>query len=73
MPALELVKDRETKAPATDAAKTLTRLCYEKEFIVLSCGNFKNVIRTLMSLVVTDEQLERGLAIMEEALSGLSK
>jgi 4-aminobutyrate aminotransferase/(S)-3-amino-2-methylpropionate transaminase len=71
--ALELVKNRETKTSAMDETKALTRLCHEKEFIVLSCGNFKNVIRTLMSLVVTDEQLERGLAIMEEALSGLSK
>lgn len=36
MLALKLVKDRETKAPATDAAKTLTRLCYEKGLVILS-------------------------------------
>ena len=73
MLALELVKDRETKEPAADEAKALVKFCYENGLILLSCGNFSNVIRTLMPLVITDEQLERGLAIMEEGLVALSK
>lgn len=73
MLALELVKDRETKEPAADDAKALTKICYEKGLILLSCGNFGNVIRALMPLVITDEQLDKGLAIMEEGLAGLSK
>ena len=73
MLALELVKDRETKEPATEEAKALVKFCYDKGLIILSCGNFGNVIRTLMPLVMTDEQLDRGLAIMEEGLSSLSK
>jgi len=73
MQGLELVRDRETKEPATDETKTFVRLCYEKGLIALSCGNLGNVIRTLMPLVITDEELERGLAIMEEAFSELSK
>ena len=73
MLALELVKDRETKAPATEQAKKLTQLCYEKGLIVLSCGNFGNVIRTLMPFVITDEQLDKGLAILEESLEEVSK
>ena len=70
---LELVKDRESKEPAAAQTKDLVKFCYEKGLIILSCGNFGNVIRTLMPLVITDEQLERGLAIMEEGLAGLSK
>ena len=73
MLALELVKDRETKEPAADEAKALVKLCYEKGLILLSCGNFSNVIRTLMPLVITDEQLERGLAIMEDGFESISK
>jgi 4-aminobutyrate aminotransferase / (S)-3-amino-2-methylpropionate transaminase / 5-aminovalerate transaminase len=73
MLALELVKDRETKEPAAAEAKALVKYCHEKGLVILSCGNFGNVIRTLMPLVITDEQLERGLAIMEEGLSSLSK
>lgn len=73
MLALELVKDRVTKEPAADVAKALVKFCYEKGLVILSCGNYSNVIRTLMPLVITDEQLERGLAIMEEGLTTLSK
>jgi len=65
---LELVKDRETKEPATDQAKKVVQLCYEKGLVVLACGNFSNVIRTLMPLVITDEQLDKGLSILEESL-----
>jgi 4-aminobutyrate aminotransferase/(S)-3-amino-2-methylpropionate transaminase len=72
MLALELVKDRENKEPAPDAAKALVKFCYEKGLVVLSCGNFSNVIRTLMPLVITDEQLDRGLTILEEGLSLIS-
>ena len=73
MLALELVKDRETKEPAADLAKALVKFCYEKGLVILSCGNYSNVIRTLMPLVITDEQLERGLAILEEGLTVLSR
>lgn len=65
---LELVKDRESKEPATDQAKKVVQLCYEKGLVVLACGNFGNVIRTLMPLVITDEQLDKGLSILEESL-----
>ncbi len=68
MLALELVKDRETKEPAADIAKKLTQVCYEKGLILLSCGNYGNVIRTLMPFVITDEQLDKGLSILEESL-----
>ncbi len=73
MLALELVRDRETKEPAADEAKALVKYCYEKGLILLSCGNFGNVIRTLMPLVITDEPLERGLAIMEDGFESISK
>jgi 4-aminobutyrate aminotransferase/(S)-3-amino-2-methylpropionate transaminase len=73
MQALELVRDRETKEPAATEAKALVKFCYENGLIVLSCGNLGNVIRILMPLVITDEQLERGLAIIEEGLTVLAK
>ena len=71
MLALELVADRKTKEPAADKAKQLVRVCHEKGLILLSCGNFGNVIRTLMPLVITDEQLERGLSILHDGLAGI--
>ncbi len=70
---LELVKDRHTKEPAAEKAKKLTQLCYEKGLIILSCGNYGNVIRTLMPLVITDEELDKGLSILEESFCELEK
>lgn len=73
MLAMELVEDRESKQPATDKAKALVGRCFEKGLVLLSCGNFGNVIRTLMPLVITDDQLDRGLAILEESLEEISR
>jgi 4-aminobutyrate aminotransferase/(S)-3-amino-2-methylpropionate transaminase len=71
MLALELVEDRESKLPATEKAKALVGYCREKGLIILACGNFGNVIRTLMPLVISDEELERGLSIMEDGLRAI--
>jgi len=60
MLALELVRDRESKEPAADEAKALVKFCYERGLVLISCGNFGNVIRTLMPVVITEEQLEKG-------------
>jgi 4-aminobutyrate aminotransferase/(S)-3-amino-2-methylpropionate transaminase len=70
---MELVKDRETKEPAVEEAKKLVQLCYEKGLIILSCGNFGNVIRTLMPFVISDEELKKGLAILEESFHELER
>jgi len=72
MLALELVEDRETKAPATDAAKNLVAYCREKGLIILACGAYGNVIRVLMPLVIADEQLEKGLGIMADGFAALT-
>jgi len=72
MLALELVRDRHTKEAAGDEARRLTKLCYDKGLVILSCGSRGNVVRFLMPLVITDEQLERGLGILEESLHEVS-
>ncbi|MCK5837761.1 MAG: aminotransferase class III-fold pyridoxal phosphate-dependent enzyme, partial [Desulfobacula sp.] len=70
---MELVKDRHTKEPAVEEAKKLVELCYKKGLIILSCGNYGNVIRTLMPLVITKEELDKGLSILEESFHELEK
>jgi 4-aminobutyrate aminotransferase/(S)-3-amino-2-methylpropionate transaminase len=55
-----------------DAAKAVTTSAREKGLILLSCGLYGNVIRLLPPLSATDEELERGLAILEEALGDAS-
>lgn len=71
MLAMELVKDRHSKQPATDAAKALVKFCFDKGLILLACGAYGNTIRLVMPLVITDDELQRGLAILEEGLASL--
>jgi 4-aminobutyrate aminotransferase len=51
-----------------EASKAVTVAAREKGLILLSCGLYGNVIRLLPPLSATDEELARGLAILEEAL-----
>ena len=69
---MELVKDRQSKEPAGDEAGELVKRCYEKGLIVLRCGAYHNVIRILVPLVITDEQLEQGFAILEDNLKEIA-
>ena len=69
MVAMELVRDRVSKEPATEAAATVVRRCYESGLLVLKSGADANVLRTLMPLVITDEQLDEGLQILDSALA----
>jgi 4-aminobutyrate aminotransferase/(S)-3-amino-2-methylpropionate transaminase len=65
---IELVKDRGTKEPAGDEAGELVKLCHERGLIILRCGVYHNVIRILMPLVITKDQLERGFSILDDGL-----
>ena len=73
MVAMELVTDRKTKEPATAFTKQLVARCREKGLLMISAGTHSNIIRTLMPLVISDEQLEKGLSIIEESLSELQR
>ncbi|MCF8040704.1 MAG: 4-aminobutyrate--2-oxoglutarate transaminase [Desulfarculaceae bacterium] len=72
MLALELVRDPKTKEPAGDEAKKLVDYCHNNGLIALNCGRYGNIIRTLMPLVITDDQLDEGLAILEKGLALVS-
>ena len=69
---LELVKGK-NREPAADEAKQLTSFCLGKGLMLLSCGSYGNIIRVLAPFVITDEQLESGLAILEEGLAHISR
>jgi len=52
-----------------DLARAVTAAARAKGLVLLSCGLYGNVIRLLPPLSATDEELGRGLAILEEALA----
>jgi 4-aminobutyrate aminotransferase/(S)-3-amino-2-methylpropionate transaminase len=49
-------------------ANAVTAAARERGLVLLSCGTYGNVIRILAPLVASDDELERGLDIVEEAL-----
>jgi 4-aminobutyrate aminotransferase/(S)-3-amino-2-methylpropionate transaminase len=69
---LELVKGP-NREPAAEEAKKIQNLCLEKGLLILICGTFSNVVRVLAPFVITDEQLEKGLNILGQALAEVSK
>ena len=68
MLALELVEDRKTKEPAAALTAATTAGARDRGLVLLSCGIYGNVVRILVPLVISDEDLDRGLEILEEAL-----
>lgn len=52
-----------------DVTKAVTTKARENGLLLLSCGLYGNVIRLLPPLTATDDELERGLDILERALT----
>ncbi len=68
MLALELVEDREAKAPAPALAAATVTAARARGLLLLSCGIYGNVVRILAPLVIGDDDLGRGLEILEDSL-----
>jgi 4-aminobutyrate aminotransferase/(S)-3-amino-2-methylpropionate transaminase len=68
MLALELVVNPETKEPAAPVAQRTAAAARERGLILLTCGFYGNVVRILVPLVATDEDIREGLDILEESL-----
>jgi 4-aminobutyrate aminotransferase/(S)-3-amino-2-methylpropionate transaminase len=62
----------ELEAKSPEDAKRVTVAARERGLVLLSCGLYGNVIRLLPPLTVTDEELERGLSILDNALEVLA-
>ena len=71
MQAIELVQSQETKAPASEETKQITQYCYEHGLITITAGTYSNVIRVLVPLVATKEQIDEGLDVLESALANV--
>src|SRR5437660_2248219 len=71
MQARELVQSQETKTPATDETKKITQHCYEHGLITITAGTYSNVIRVLVPLVATNDQIDEGLDVLESAVAAV--
>ena len=68
MMGIEFIKD-EKKTPDAEIVGKIVQNAMNKGLMLEAAGTFNNVIRILCPLVATDEQLEAGLKIFEEALA----
>ena len=69
---IEFVKDKKSKEPNGELVKKLVTECANNGLIVENSGSHGQVIRFLAPLVITNEQLEAGLDIFENAINKLS-
>jgi len=66
MAAVELVKERETKEPATEWRHRIIKKAFEKGLLLLGCG--ENSVRFSPSLTVTSGEVDTCLSIFEESV-----
>lgn len=69
----ELVKDRETKKPAPDETKLLMELALTNRVLIGLGGMNGNVIRIKPPIVITKDQIDRALEILDEALKEIER
>ena len=70
---IEFVKDKESKEPDAALTSAIINECAANGLLVEGAGTYNNVIRFLAPLVMTDAQLEAGLAIFEAAVAKCSE
>jgi 4-aminobutyrate aminotransferase len=68
---IELVRDRQTKERATTERDRLVRECFNRGLLVLGAG--RNAIRLSPALVLTTDQADTAVSILDEALAAVSK
>ena len=65
MVAIEFVKNGDPRQPNSEICPQIVKGCAEDGLVILSAGTYKNALRILSPLVITEEQLEKGLSILE--------
>jgi 4-aminobutyrate aminotransferase/(S)-3-amino-2-methylpropionate transaminase len=73
MRAIELVRSPETREPAKEETEQILHYCHERGLILLSSGSYGNVVRLLVPLMISDEQFDEGLNILEGAFASVTE
>jgi len=68
MCAIEFVKDRAGREPNKELVQRVVQNCHQNGLVVMTAGLYGNIIRLLVPLVVTDSQLNEGIAVLEKAI-----
>jgi 4-aminobutyrate aminotransferase/(S)-3-amino-2-methylpropionate transaminase len=69
---IEFVKDRSTKEPAADEVKKIQQKCCERGLLIMTCGPLHNVFRLMFPLVISEDDIEKGLDIFEDTIKNVT-
>jgi 4-aminobutyrate aminotransferase/(S)-3-amino-2-methylpropionate transaminase len=72
MRAVELVLDKRNKTPAAELTSRIIERSAERGVLLISAGTWSNVLRFLVPLVISDDQLDEGLDVIEAQLFDLA-
>jgi 4-aminobutyrate aminotransferase len=67
MVGVELVKDKESKAPSADAAAVVMESCKEQGMLIGKGGLYGNVLRLSPPLIISEEDAQRAVETLEVA------
>lgn len=73
MQAIEFLIDGDKSKPNSEVCSQLTAACLKRGLILLSAGTYKNIVRILSPLTISDEQVNKGMDIIEEELFKIYK
>ena len=73
MVGVEFVVDGDPHQPATEHTSQILKACVARGLLVIGAGIYGNVIRFLAPLVITDDQLDRGMTILCEEIEAVAR
>ena len=68
---VELVRDRTTKERATTERDALVKECFQRGLLVLGAG--RNAIRLSPPLVLTKQQADEALQLLDQAMTAIGR
>ena len=72
MCALEIVTDKKSKKPDKEKTEEIIHRAAQKGLLLLSAGVLGNIIRILVPLVISEDQLREGLGVLEGVILEVS-
>jgi 4-aminobutyrate aminotransferase/(S)-3-amino-2-methylpropionate transaminase len=73
MVGVEFVRDPETKEPNPELVGKIIQHAVKSGVVSVNCGIYRNVLRHLIPLVITDEELEEGLDVLADAVAAVRR
>ena len=71
MQGIEFVRSQETREAHPEAAAAMVRYAYEHGVICMTSGTYSNVVRLLMPLTISRDELDEGFSVLENGLAAL--